>query len=850
MKTNFAAHMAEGTTRAATRYPAVTIVLVLVVTVLSGFWSARHLGINTDNLDMISAEAPFRQANTAFRDAFPWYGDQIAVVIDAPTPEQAEQSARFVAAAMTARPEIFEHVSAPALDPYLRRNGLMFMETERLQDLLDRLASAQGLLATLAERPDLTGLLDMLGLAVTQADPEGAEAAQLTELVDTLARMASNDPDAPAMLSWRRKLTVEGQRGLTGRQIVIAKPVQNYASLSPAKAAIAELRAIIDTAPKGISYRITGNAALNTEELESVKLGGSTAGVISGVGILLLLIIGLRGIRPVLATLAVLVSGLIISLGFATVAVGQLNLLSVAFAVLFIGLAVDFSIHFSLRAREAGQGRDASVTAAGSVGPSLALSALAAAIGFLAFLPTVYRGLAELGLIAAGSMIIALALNLTLLPALLSLAARSGTTVPAPAGPVPPRSRRMAVPVLVMSGLIGLAGLVLTLDVRFDFDPLNLKDPKAESVAAFRDLAVGGDVYAIDALAGSAAEADGLARRLSDLPEVDRVLYLPRFVPKDQPEKIAALENATLFLFPVLSAAPAEAPGPQARETAVASFGTTLQSAPDSPLHDAGARLYRALTAMNADALRTFEQRATGLLPPWLEDLRLAFEATATTAADIPESLRSFWVSDDGRHRLQVSPAFPIRSNADMQRFADAVRTVTLNATGVPITVTAAGEAVVDSFRQATIIAAVLILMLITLMLRSLSAVLLTALPVFLAAVTTLGSAVLFGISLNFANVIVLPLLLGLGVASAIHLVMRRRASGSGDGLMRSSTPRAVLFSSLTTLASFGGLALSPHLGMASMGQLLTIAILSILFFTLLFLPALIACIESARARK
>lgn len=825
----------------------ITLALVLLVTIGAAWTAVANLRINTDNLDMISADAPFRKANLQFRDAFPWFGDQMAVVIDAPAPELAEQEAARLMAAMAARTDLFEHVQAPGIDPFLRRNGLLFMKTEKLQDLLDRLAEAQGLLAVLAERPDLTGLLEMLELALAEADPASAQAVQLTELVETLNAMAAGEPGAPDVLSWRRQLAIDGQRGLDARQIVVSKPVQNYAGLSPAKAAMAELRVLFRDAPEGVTHRITGNAALNTEELQSVRLGGSIAGIISGIGILALLIWGLRGLRPVLATLAVLISGLVVSLGFATVAVGQLNLLSVAFAVLFIGLAVDFSIHFALRIREAGGGAEAIRAAAGSVGPSIALSAVAAAIGFLSFLPTDYRGLAELGIIAGGSMAIALMLNLTLLPALLAgskgTAPGATSTREEPMSPIARRVVELSVVVLT---------LVFVWQVDFDADPINLKDPAAESVATYLELADDDarGVFAVDGLVAPDVDLKKLASHLETASRDGRVLYLERFVPEAQDEKLAALENAALFLFPVLTAIPQPTPEAEARRAAVLSFSGVAAQAGTSRLAAAASDLAASLSAMSAEQLSAFEGRVTRTLGPWLDDLRLAFEAEAVTVETVPAEFRSLWTAPDGRHRVQVFPGEPFTDQWTMEDYARGVTAVLPSATGAPVMVTFAGDAVVGSFVEASVLAAVLVLLLLSVVLRRWQDVLATAAPVALAALLTFSLMALFGLQLNFANVIVLPLLFGLGVASAIHVVIRWRAVGGAEAMMRSSTPRAVMFSTLTTLASFGGLALSPHLGMASMGILLTIAILSILLMTLVWLPPLLHQVERWTAKK
>lgn len=831
------------------RRPLLVILLAAVLAALSVVVSVRHLGINTDNFDLISSEEPFRQAAIAYRDAFPWYGDQLVVVIDAPTPEQAEIAATGVMDHMRQRDDLFSYVRAPSMDPFLKRNGLLYLSPDKLQDFLDRLASAQGLLAVLAEQPNLVGLLDMLDLAVGEADPESEQAVQLAGLVGTMAAMAEGDPDAPAMLSWRRQLAVEGQGGLEGRQIVIAKPVQDFATLSPARAAISDLRQHFATYPDGIRFRLTGDAALDTEELDSVKLGGTSAGAISGAGIIVLLFLGLRRIRDVLATLAVLVTGLALSLGFATLTVGQLNLLSVAFAVLFIGLAVDFSIHFALRAQESGRGPEAVRDAGHSIGASLLLSALAAALGFLSFLPTAYRGLAELGIIAGGSMVIAVALNLTLLPALLSIGAKPATAPPPPDRPARRMWRHRTWSILAVGGVLGVAGVALTPFSTFDFNPLLLKDPKAESVSTFFDLAqskTGG--YALEGLVDGPEAAEKAAAALAAKPGIGRVVHLGRFVPKDQDVKLAALQDASLFLFPVLMANPAPPPDAAARRAAIGRFADTLAGRPgDDPLHRASMRLAAALQGMDDADLPAFETRVTGLLPHWLADIRTAFDAGPVTAADVPAEFRQYWVTADGRYRVEIFPSEQLRTNRDLADFAHEAQSVLPDVTGTPAIVTAAGQVVLDSFKTATIVAAVCVIVLIGGLLRRPSDIALTVTPLTLAAVMTLGTAVLLGEVLNFANVIVLPLLFGLGVASSIHLVLRRHRTADAESLMRSSTPRAVLFSSLTTLASFGGLALAPHPGMASMGRLLTIAIIAILFATLLFLPALIRVFDRTK---
>jgi hypothetical protein len=220
------------------------------------------------------------------------------------------------------------------------------------------------------------------------------------------------------------------------------------------------------------------------------------------------------------------------------------------------------------------------------------------------------------------------------------------------------------------------------------------------------------------------------------------------------------------------------------------------------------------------------------------------------TRADLPPSLRERWLNAEGQARIQVRPAADVTDNAALQAFALAVLELAPHATGTPVIVMGGGDAVVGAFQEASWLALALITLLLVVVLGRLRDILLVLVPLGLAVLFTAASAVALGLRLNFANVIVLPLLLGLGVSGAIHVVMRWREEAEPERVAATSTPRAVLFSALTTIASFGSLALSRHLGLASMGLLLTIAILWSLFCTLVVLPSVMALMGKARPGK
>ena len=848
------------------------LVVVLAVALTGGVvvFTINTLGINTSTTDIISSDVPFRRNDLAFDTAFPQLRNVIVVVVDGTSPEAAEDAAQRLADRLGTDTTNFHDVYLPGAEPYFRRNGFLFLDVEALATLADRLAAIEPLLASLAADPSLRGLTNVLDLALAGAD--GQNSAELVELLGKIGAVAGAIPAGlPLDLSWQSLLAGDGAAG-PSRRFVLARPILDHSGLKPAAAAIdairAAARALDVDADHGLRVRLTGGVVLDQEELDSVEVGGKTAGALSLVLVALLLIVGLRSGGLVLATIATLLMGLIWTAGFAALTLGELNLISVAFAVLFVGLGVDFGIHMCLRYREelAGDAEKAEAIrrAGGAVGGALALSALSAAAGFYAFLPTDYRGLAELGLIAGTGMFVALVANLTVLPALLTLLPRPSSQPWRRLSSFP--LQRVSRPILAIAAILGIAAIFAVPLARFDFNPLNLKDPRTESVSTFLDLAADpvSTPYVIKVLADDLEAAGAIADRVADAGLAVRVVALSSFVPEDQDEKLTIVDDIALFLGPVLNPSePAPATTDAERQQALARLRARLRavSAGDDPLGPAAADLDAVLTGEpgtggpgttgpgttgpgtagpgTADPAAELERRLTVNLPRALAQLRTALEASEVTLDDLPEELRRRWQAADGSARVDIQPGIAIVDNSDLRRFADAVLEVVPTASGGPIIITQAGRVVLRAFLEATALAAVLISAILLVMLRRFADIVLVLVPLAFAALMTVAASVVLGLAFNFANVIVLPLLLGLGVSSSIHLVMRHREEGGGVVVLSSSTPRAVLFSSLTTVAAFGSLAVSGHRGMTSMGQLLTVAILFVLLATLVVLPCL-----------
>lgn len=876
------------------RFAWLVIAVVLALTAAGGWWAVTVMKINTDTTDLVDRDLPPLKAYDAYKKAFPQFSDTIVVVVEGESGDAVTDAAAKLATAMRREPGVFGSVFYPQGDEFFRKNGLLYLDIKELEAIAARLATAQPLLSALAQDPSLRGFAGVMRLSVENIERLAGQpgttgqAAGLKGALDGMtAAIGATLEDKYYRLSWSDLLG--GQSDGPARRIIVVQPALDFTSLQPASTAMKRIRALAAesgvTETNGLRVRLTGGAAMRSEELKSVESGMGLAGILTSVSVFFLLLIGLRSFRLMIAALVTLVIGLAWTGIFAAAAIGHLNLISVAFAVLFIGLGVDFSIHYVLRYQESTEGargnsaetpaertarHDGALRqAAMNVGGALTLCAVTAAIGFFSFLPTAYRGVSELGLISGGGMFIALICTFSVLPAMLTVLPGRAAANPrlaflhvrdataAATGWIQAHAKRIAAAVAVLS----VGAVVLALEVRFDFDPLNLRDPGSESVSTLRDLVreEGRSAYDAVILAPDLKAADALAAKIRKLPAVKRVITLTSFAPENIPQKLSIIEGIALTLTPVLLASGGANPPTAAdNRAALVALDKSLRAAIAEgkggdlapalkDLQDKLAQFLQALDKDPASAARRLRALETALLANFqgrIDELIDALEARAVTLADVPENLRARYLAKDGRARLEISPKGILGDNAARREFVRQLRTVAPDVTGSAVLTLESGDAITSSFKVAGGIAFVVIFLLLAAILRNVWDVLLILVPLLLAGLFTMAATVIFGLAFNFANVIVLPLLLGLGVASAIHLVMRERQGSGGvddaSELLTTSTPRAVLFSALTTIGSFASLGTSSHPGTASMGILLTIAILMTLVFTLVVLPAMI----------
>src|SRR5580704_642762 len=821
------------------------IVAGLALAAASAVYTVRNFAVKTDVKDLFPHDLPWTQQAFDFMKAFPQ--PEMLVVVDAPTPELVDQAWTKLAEALAHRPDRFRAVHEMQGGPFFQRNELLYLPESEVGRLTQGLVQADPLLQTLAADPSLRGALGALDLGLM-----GVQYGQIQ--LDDLARpmaMASDTVEAalagrPANFSWRALASGKAPEPQELRRFIEVEPVLDFSASEPGRTAsdaimqtVRELRLDRDDQAR---VRLTGLVPMNDDQFATIRESAPLTIAVSLASVIVILWLALRYKRIILAVAINLAAGLAISAAFGLLVVGALNVISIAFFVLFVGLGVDFGLQFSVRYRaerhEYGALRPALRSAARKAGAPLALAAAATAVGFSSFMPTSYRGLSELGQIAGGGMIIAFLTSITLLPALLTVLKPPAEPQPmgfAALAPVDWFVQRYRIPVVSTTLLVVVLASPLLLFMRFDFNPLHLRNPNAPSVATFLDLRrdVQTGANAVEIMAPNLDAAKAAAHRLSTVPQVARTMTIDDLVPRNQDEKLQLISTAAEKIGPSLSPGEVKPPPTDTENVAALTSTASELSAVAGADQGAGAAAARRLSGLllqlaksDPSVRQRVEEAVVGPLRFSLDHLRAELQPQRITIDSIPPDLERAWLAPDGRARVQVLPKADPDDTTALREFVTAVLAVEPAATRPAVLIVEAG-----------IFALAAIALLLWITLRRISDVLLTLIPLLVAGVVTLELCVVLDIPLNFANIIALPLLLGVGVAFKIYYIMAWRSGKTA--LVQSTLTRAVFFSAMATASAFGSLWLSSDPATSSMGKLMALALVCTMAAAVLFQPAL-----------
>jgi hopanoid biosynthesis associated RND transporter like protein HpnN len=820
------------------------------------WYADQHFAINTDVTQLLSRDLPWRKRELDLKAAFPQEAESIIAVVQGPTPELSWGAAKGLADRLSAESSLFHSVQQAGGGEFFARNSLLYLATDEVAQKMQQLERAAPIIKVLAGDSSLRGLTQAILLGLQGIDAGFYPLDTLERPLDMAAEAVESVlAGQPATFSWKVLVNGEPAKAEDLRSLLVIWPVLDFSILEPGRPAATAIRRAAQDGDLQSSFlstvQLTGPIPIADQQFATLREGIGLNGVVSSGIVLLILWLALRSLRIVIPVILTVLFGLAITAALGLFIVGALNPISVAFVVLFVGLGADFAIQFSVRYRTErhldDRLRTSLVSAGSTIGPPLTLAAAAAAAGFLSFLPTSYRGVAELGLIAGSGMVVAFVASVTLLPALLRLFAPP--TEPWPMGyaglaPVDHFLQRHRFAVVAVTSIVVLAGLPLLPHLQFDFSPTSLQDQNSEAVKALKLLRQDPrlDINTAEVLV-PASDVDAVSRKLVALPEVSGTKSLQSFVPGDQDRKLALIQTAASSLDPALQVGKRPAPSDAEDIAALNDAARKLREAAgesEGPGAKAAQRLADDLTKLAGAEPALREKVAATLAWPLKQDLGQLSQSLhpgRIDSSNLPGDIRREWVASDGRRRVEIVAQGDANNSDTLRRFASAVLAAEPNATGQAIETYEWGRTIIVAFLQAGVWALCSIAILLWIVLRRLGDVLLTLIPLLAAAVLTLEICALTGFGLNYANIIALPVLLGVGVAFKIYYVMAWRR-GESD-FLQSSLTRAVFFSALMTATAFGSLWFSRYVGMSSMGKLLALSLACTLASAALFQPAL-----------
>jgi hopanoid biosynthesis associated RND transporter like protein HpnN len=851
------------------RHAWAVILVAIVLTTGSAVYVVVNFSIDTNIDNLMSPDLDWRKREIAYHQAFPQSTQLILVVVDGPTPELTAAASQALTQELVKKNnqenDLFRSVDEQAGGAFFRRNGLLYASPEQLEGMTSRLTSAAPLIGTLASDQSLRGLVQALSFVLAGVE-QGQLALDDTERVLNAAAEPIEKVAAGQRADFSWKTLLQGSAQSTDlRRFIAVWPYLNHNELAPGARATRVIRQAIEDLKLDAAYRsharITGPVPIADAEFASTTEGLALNSALTGAIIITILWIALASWRLVLAVVTTIAVGLIVTAGLGLLIVGALNPISVAFAILFVGLGADFAIQYTMRYRAqrhiSGPLHSALIESAERVGAPLTLAAGAAAAGFLSFLPTPYVGIGQLGVISGSGMAVAYVASLTLLPALLWVLnppEEPRSLRNAALAPVDGLLKRHRIAIIAATTAIVVLGVPALLKLQFDFNPLHLRDQSSEEIATLRDISKDprAGANAAQVLTPSPEAAAAVAKRLASLPEVEQTRTIDSFIPAEQDRKLPLIQKAAQALNSALNRKARPAPNDQDNVAALRNGAAVLKrSAGDAngPGAVAARRLSDDLAKLaNADQSQRAAVAAAFVTPlrQDLDELRDALQAGLVRRSDLPRELVRNWIGPDGQARAEALPKGNPDDDATLRRFAQAVLAAEPNATGQAVATLEWADTIVRSFLEAGAWALLSIALLLWIVLRRFGDVLLTLIPLIVAAVATLEICGVTNFPLNYANIVALPVLLGVGVAFKIYYIMAWR-QGQTD-FLQSALTRAVFYSALLTATSFGSLWFSSHPGTSSMGKLLFLSLVCTLASAVLFQPALMGAPRIAAA--
>ena len=869
--------------------------IVLLLVVVCGGVTAARLVIRNNTLDLIRKDSPVFQKYLAYMEEFD-VRDEIVVVLKSDRLKDSRDAANALAVKLKQEKGLdrvyYRHDFSPMSDRLL-----LLADEERLIGIRRQMEELATLVKGNKQALNLNGILGEASAKFN--DPYLRKSSNwqefipfIEEFVRNLKRLAK-DLETPANAIEKKGLGELSEfeadllkneylsLGEDGKTILmLLRPTkEEQKSATPFTGVIQRVRKVVQETqvefPK-VAIGVTGEPVLLDDELRQSESDMKIATLITLTLITIMFFFAYGEIsRPLLALVALLAS-VVVTLGITSVTIGHLNIISQAFIVMLLGLGIDFGIQILGRyEEEMGRGKssaDSVEITLTTTGKALLTGGGTTAAAFYAMCFNDFTGLTELGWIAGSGVVMALVASLSILPALLLWRDRNGAKISL--GKL--RLDRGAMwdrkltshPYLVLAVAAGITLIAWKQcqKVSFDHNLLHLQNPKMESVRLTRELLNMGDgslIYGV-IMADSVEQADDLAIQLRALPTVSKVRTLGDLVPRDQKKRMEEVSRIARVSGEITlgSGGESSVDVPKAKKDLEFLLESSQEGAKQAKQYlglSGRARqavatfeklippLERAVAALDKLSLEEAKQRLArhqvklvGSITQNLGWLKTQRGDRPLTVDDLPAELRQRYLSSHGKVLLEVVPAVDVWERKPNEEFVAEMQKIAPGATGTPVMNLEYIDLLMKSYIQASFYAAGVILLLIFLLFRNLKDLVLTLLPLGLGVLWLFGALGLFHIQLDPANIVTMPMILGIGVAYGVYVMDRYREEG-GVRIFASSTGKAVVLSALTTLFGFGSMLFGQYRGLVSLGMVMSLGVIFNLISALVVLPQILA---------
>jgi hopanoid biosynthesis associated RND transporter like protein HpnN len=871
-----------------------------VLFVVCVFYTFRHLQFDMSRDNLVGSNKKYQKNYLAFEKEFPGQSD-LVVVVESESEEKNRQFVERLGAKLEGDTN-FSDVFYKGDLKMMGRKALLFVPEDDLRDLAKKLHDFKPFIGPFTHTTNLVSLFDMMNTEFRTAKPEqNAETESLINALPAVQRIVNQateslerpgTPPSPGVTAlFDAGNEAEQQEYITFAKgkifLVTCKPrtaptlatklkteaaqdEANQQSVQRLRQLVAETRLEVP----GMNVGVTGEPVLDFDEMQQSQRDTTTASIVSLVICAMIFIYGYNETgRPIKATIC-LVVGLAYTFAFATLVIGHLNILTITFLPMLIGLAIDFGVHLITRYEEElrhGKSEEAAMMKAMVfTGQGIFTGAFTTAGAFLAMGFTNFKGIQEMGIISGGGLLICLIPMMTLLPVLLMRGRQNA--IDQLVGEEPKARARLENlwldrPILVVCITAVLCGLAATQlrKVYFDYNLLHMQSAGLPAVKFEEKLinSAGKSVLFAAVIATNLDEAVRLEQQITNLPSVakkDGVVSMADYLSGNQTGKLQLIGEIKQELSTIHFAEPDLQPVdiPELSRT-LYSFAGYLGMALDSigtnepalaaqleSLRNSVQSLRKQMLSGSDAAVDEHARKLAEFQQALFDDMRETFTALRNQdnsaplrPEDLPKSLHDRFIGVTGKYLLQVYPEKDVWQRENQKEFIEQLRTIDPNVTGTPVQLLEYTELLKKSYEQAALYSLGAIVILVMFHFRSLTSVVIALTPVAIGSIWLGGIMGFFGIPLNPANIMTLPLVLGIGVTNGIH-ILNRFAEEQHASILARSTGKAVFVSGLTAIAGFGSLVLAKHQGIRSLGYVMATGVTTCMIAGLTFLPALL----------